>query len=72
MISDVFPGLDPCYTDPVQHLITAGLDLSSVDSLDRDLFDLYLSFERTADIFLRFSFAGYDSLVTGRTTSSFL
>ena len=30
----MLPGLDLTYTDPAQHLITAGQD---IDSLDRDL-----------------------------------
>ena len=33
----MFPGLDLHCADPVQHLITAGLDLQTVDDLDRDL-----------------------------------
>ena len=34
MISDTLPSLDLYYTDPAQHVITAGLE---VDDLDRDL-----------------------------------
>ena len=34
----MFPGLDLYYTDPVQHIITAGLSLRY---LDRDLSDLF-------------------------------
>ena len=35
--ANVFPGLDLCYTDPTQHITTAGEDL---DYLDHDLSDL--------------------------------
>ena len=43
----MFPGLDLYYTDPAQHLITAGED---PDDLDRDLSDLSdLSVRRVND-----------------------
>ena len=47
MIQGMFLGLDLYYTDPAQHLITAGQDLDGLDrnlsdlsDLDRDLSDL--------------------------------
>lgn len=32
----MFSGLDLCYADPIQHLITAGEGLSTVDDLSVD------------------------------------